>query len=223
MPRQTSTGTCNLCGKQFSKMAMSRHLAKCQTEHPDRGAGQKRILRLQVEGYRAPEYWMHIEISANAPLSTLDSFLRRTWLECCGHLSMFTIAGETFDIAPEPDPWGGARPKSMSAKLGEVLEPGMKFEHEYDFGTTTELALKVVDERHGALKSVKILARNDPPMIPCAKCGKPAAQVCSNCIYEGPKAWLCDEHAKKHKCGEDYFLPVVNSPRVGMCGYTGEG
>lgn len=21
--------------------------------------------------------------------------------------------------------------------------------------------------------------------------------------------------------GEDYFLPVVNSPRVGMCGYTG--
>ncbi len=222
MARQTSTGTCKLCGKQFAKAAMSRHLAKCQTEHPDRGAGQLRILRLQVEGRGAPWYWMHIEIPADAALKTLDSFLRRTWLECCGHLSAFTIGGETFDVAPEPDIWSGKKPKSMSAKLGEVLEPGMKFEHEYDFGTTTELALKVVAERQGAIKSVQVLARNDPPDIPCAVCGKPATQVCSQCVYGGPEAWLCDKDAAKHQCGEDYFLPVVNSPRVGMCGYTGE-
>lgn len=26
---------------------------------------------------------------------------------------------------------------------------------------------------------------------------------------------------KTHECGEDMLLPVVNSPRVGMCDYTG--
>jgi hypothetical protein len=223
MAKQTSTGTCNLCGGKFAKAAMTRHLDKCKTQHFDRETGSKRILHLQVEGRYAPAYWLHVEIPVDASLHTLDSFLRRTWLECCGHLSMFTIAGETYDVHPEPDPWGGPRPKSMSAKLGAVLESGMKFEHEYDFGTTTTLALKVVSERNGALKSVKILARNDPPAIPCAECGKPATQVCSQCVYSGPEAWLCDEHAEDHQCGEDYFLPVVNSPRVGMCGYTGAG
>jgi hypothetical protein len=210
-----------LCGKTFGKAAMTRHLDKCQAEHSAGDATQKRIFRLQVEGRGSPEYWMHIEIPADASLKALDSFLRETWLECCGHLSAFTIEGQTYDASPEVDPWTGRKPKGMSAKLGDVLEPGMKFGHEYDFGSTTELALRVVAERRGACKSVQILARNEPPNIPCAECGKPAAQVCTQCMYEGPEGWLCEEHAAEHECGEDYFLPVVNSPRVGVCGYTG--
>jgi hypothetical protein len=200
---------------------MTRHLDKCKQEHSGRDAGKQRILHLQIEGRYAPEYWMHIEIPADASLKTLDHFLRDIWLECCGHLSMFNIAGEAYDVDPEPDPWSGRKPKGMSAKLGDVLAPSIKFSHEYDFGSTTELALKVVAERQGARKSVEVLARNDPPMIPCAKCGKPATLVCSQCVYEGPQAWLCEEHAADHECGEDYFLPVVNSPRVGVCGYAG--
>jgi hypothetical protein len=32
----------------------------------------------------------------------------------------------------------------------------------------------------------------------------------------------CDECSKSNlKEYEDMFLPIVNSPRVGMCGYTG--
>ena len=69
-------------------------------------------------------------------------------------------------------------------------------------------------------KSVQILARNNPPPIPCASCGKPATQVCTMCIYNG-EAWFCDDCTEDHECEEDYFLPVVNSPRVGQCGYTG--
>ena len=221
MARQTSQGKCNLCGKTFSKQAMTRHLDKCKQEHSQRDTGTKRILHLQVEGRHAREYWLHIEMPADAKLQDLDRFLRKIWLECCGHLSAFTIAGQTYDVSPEGDPWSGRKPKGMSAKLGDVLEPGVKFEHEYDFGSTTELALKVVAQRQGALKSIVILARNDPPNIPCGVCGKPAAQVCTQCMYEGPKGWLCEEHALEHECGEDYFLPVVNSPRVGVCGYTG--
>ncbi|MCI0477314.1 MAG: plasmid pRiA4b ORF-3 family protein, partial [Anaerolineales bacterium] len=214
-------GKCNLCGKSFSKQAMTRHLDKCRQEHPQRGDGKQRVIHLQIQGADAPEYWLHVEAPANASLQTLDRFLRDIWLECCGHLSMFTIAGQVYDVAPEPDPFSGRKPKGMSAKLGDVLAPGLKFTHEYDFGTTTELALQVVGERPGVLKSIAILARNDPPAIPCAQCGKPATQVCSMCVYQGPQAWLCEEHAAEHECGEDYFLPVVNSPRVGMCGYTG--
>ncbi len=226
MARQTSQGKCNLCGETFSKMAITRHLAKCQEAQlktsPAKGA-PGRILHLAVEGRGAPYYWLHIEIPAVAKLQDLDSFLRETWLECCGHLSAFTIAGQVYDVSPEADPWTGAKPKGMSAELGDVLLQGVKFDHEYDFGTTTELTLKVVSEREGAIKSksVQILARNEPPDIRCGVCDKPATQVCTQCIYEGPAGWLCDEHAEAHACGEDYFLPVVNSPRVGMCGYTG--
>ena len=220
MPRQSSQGKCNLCGKTFAKAAMTRHLQKCAEEHS--GKADAQVFHLLAEGRGASFYWLHLEIPTHAKLASLDGFLRDTWLECCGHLSMFKIAGQIYDVAPENDAWTGVKPKSMSATLGTVLSVGDKFEHEYDFGTTTELTLKVIAERVGAKsKGVRILARNDPPEIPCAICGKPATQVCSQCVYEGPQAWLCEEHADDHKCGEDYFLPVVNSPRVGMCGYTG--
>ena len=223
MARQTSQGKCNLCGETFGKAAMTRHLAACVQKHVASEKWQKRIFHLQVEGRGLPYYWMHIEMPADAKLADLDRFLRGIWIECCGHLSAFNIAGQTYDVHPEPDPWGGKKPKGMGAKLGDVLQPGVKFGYEYDFGTTTELALKVVGERAGALKAktVEILARNDQPPINCGVCGKPATQVCTQCMFEGPEAWLCDEHAEEHECGTDYFLPVVNSPRVGMCGYTG--
>jgi hypothetical protein len=32
---------------------------------------------------------------------------------------------------------------------------------------------------------------------------------------------LCQACAEDHECGEDMQLPVVNSPRVGVCGYAG--
>jgi hypothetical protein len=60
----------------------------------------------------------------------------------------------------------------------------------------------------------------------CVTCGiEPATQMCSVCIYN-EDAKFCDKCAKKHakKCEDfaDYAsLPVVNSPRVGVCCYTG--
>jgi hypothetical protein len=162
-------------------------------------------------------YWMHIEIPENATLADLDGFLREIWLECCGHLSSFEIGGETF-ISKKIEPGD----RSMKIALGKVIAPGMKFEHIYDFGTSTELSLKVVSAREGLAKgkTVRILARNDPPDIRCQSCGKPATAVCCQCIYEGT-GWVCEECGALHECGDDMLLPVVNSPRVGMCGYTG--
>jgi hypothetical protein len=111
----------------------------------------------------------------------------------------------------------------MRVQVGSLLSPGVQFSHEYDFGTTTELRLKVVSEREGEVKgksSIQVLARNEPPTIPCNVCGKPATHVCSQCIYEGT-GWLCETCSEEHECGEEMLLPVVNSPRVGMCAYTG--
>jgi hypothetical protein len=51
-------------------------------------------------------------------------------------------------------------------------------------------------------------------------CGQEATQVCTQCIYED-EGWLCDACVSEHKCGDEMCLPVVNTPRVGMGGYTG--
>jgi hypothetical protein len=115
-----------------------------------------------------------------------------------------------------------SREKSMKVRLENVLTAGAKFSHEYDFGSTTHLSLKVVSEEEGGLagQKIRVLARNEPPPIACEKCGQPAVQVCVQCLYAG-EGWLCEKCASEDECGDEMFLPVVNSPRVGVCGYTG--
>ena len=39
-------------------------------------------------------------------------------------------------------------------------------------------------------------------------------------VFDGT-GWLCDDYAEGHKCREEMLLPVVNSPRTGVCGYVG--
>jgi hypothetical protein len=232
MKRPPSIGACHLCQGTFNKTAMTRHLAKCINQHaPAAGSGKAkakktRLFHLVVEGRYNPQYWLHLEVPATATLADLDGFLRDTWLECCDHLSQFTIEGVRYSVTPEPDIFGfGFENEDMEAGLGNVLRPGLKFAHEYDFGSTTELTLKVVGEREGPARKkdpVRILARNNPPEIPCGKCGKPATQVDMEDAWE-ETGWLCDACAGKSGQDESMFLPVVNSPRVGVCGYTGQG
>jgi hypothetical protein len=111
---------------------------------------------------------------------------------------------------------------SMYQPLDRLLEVGKKFTYEYDFGSTTYLNLKVMGQREGMIQGkkdrVRVLARNLPPEIKCVVCGKPATQVIPE-SYIQENAY-CDKCAKKSEEYE-YMLPVVNSPRVGVCGYTG--
>ena len=225
MTRQMSKGKCGFCNATLGKAAMTKHLKSCKqrkavsdTSSTKRNLQKTKIFHLVVEGRDLPEYWMHLSAAADTTLENLDDFLRDIWLECCGHLSAFTIEGTRYSISPMRE-YGE---RGMKIALDDVIDPGMKFYHEYDFGTTTELTLRVVSELEGEtkFKSVQLLARNDPPSIACESCGKIATQVCTECIWSG-KGWLCDECARAHECGEEMLLPVVNSPRVGMCGYTG--
>lgn len=217
-------GECCFCGALMGKGPMRRHLDSCGKRREalrTRGVpGQRegRLFHLVIEGRHLPEYWMHVEVPEDATLDDLDRFLRRTWLECCGHLSAFTIGGRRYALQPMRD----FRDLPMRVPAGRVLRPGLRFTYEYDFGTTTELALRVATERKGSLgdEPVMFLARNERSLIQCEACGGLATQVCGVCIWEA-EAWYCDGCVGRHSCGDDYLRPVVNSPRTGMCGYTG--
>jgi len=221
MTKWISKGKCYLCDGTFSKAEMTKHLKSCKQKKdipktPSARTQTAKSFHLVAEGRDLPDYWMHLEVSANATLEALDGFLREIWLECCGHMSAFTIGSKRYSVAP----MGEFDEASMKVKLDKVLQPGIQFYHEYDFGTTTDLMLKVVSKGEGKGKSIQVLARNEPPPITCMSCGKNATQVCTECLWSD-EGWLCDECADEHECGEDMLLPVVNSPRVGMCGYTG--
>jgi hypothetical protein len=209
---------------------MSKHLAGCAKEHLEQptgaeqgGARPTEVFQLVVEGHYNPQYWLQLAAPATANLGDVDGFLREIWLECCGHLSAFEIAGRRYTDAPDLDGWGDAGEVDLSGKLGQVLRPGLKFTYEYDFGSTTKLKLRVaavhqwvVNDKH----HIQLLARNEPPRIPCGNCGQPAAVIDTEAAYD-PSGWLCADCAAAGEIDRDMCLPVVNSPRTGVCGYTG--
>jgi len=210
---------------------MTRHLESCEQRaaiQAEAGSHQKahktRAFHLVVEGYRLPMYWMHLDVVAGTTLATLDRFLRDIWLECCGHLSAFEIGGVRYSVDEAIYEWDRGSQKNMQVRLDQVLHPGQTCSYEYDFGSTTELTVKVILEQEVDMKgkTIQVLARNNLSMIPCDVCGGPATSTCSQCIYEEDKGYLCDACAKDHECGEEMLLPRVNSPRAGVCGYTGQ-
>lgn len=221
-----SYGKCYFCKETFNKEGMTRHLQSCskrnnilKTFSANKNIKKVKIFHIVAEGNDyLSDYWLHIEAPATATLEELDSLLRDVWLECCGHLSLFRIGDELYFSEPDEN-W---EQEDMNIELGNVLSPNKKFYHEYDFGSTTYLKLKVASENDGEVKgsSIRIIARNDPPPIMCSYCDKPATQICTECLWSGEE-WLCDDCAKNHKCSREMFLPVVNSPRTGVCGYIG--
>jgi hypothetical protein len=204
---------------------MSRHLQACPARKAAIVAEESvpalktRLFHLAVQGTYASDYWLHLEMPGNATLSDLDQFLRDIWLECCGHLSMFQIQGQNF-MVQVLDTWWGMEDRDMNVELSVVLAPGLKFSYEYDFGSSTDLTLRVVSEREGLPKEddpVEILARNKPPDYRCERCGKPADYID---VFED-YTLLCEACDETEGYGEG-LMPVVNSPRMGVCGYTGD-
>jgi hypothetical protein len=201
---------------------MIKHLAGCK-KRAAAGASKERVFHLRVECPYDRRYWLHLEAPQTTTLRALDEFLRDVWLECCGHMSAFRIDGQGYS-APQPVREVGDR--SMDVKLGDVLAPGTAFDYEYDFGSTTELTLTVLGlgVPAAARGSVRLLARNEAQLFACAACGAPASELCADeCLWEGGPdgAALCKACSSKHEHDEDMRLPIVNSPRMGVCAYTG--
>lgn len=247
MPELKSEGICLYCKEKFLKATINRHLQKHLAEKAkDNKPGKSFLLNVGSNPkWGSSPYFLSLWIDEEATFGDIDDFLRRIWLECCGHMSSFTnpknkrkgamwnlfeaqdmlMKGKTTDFEKMMEEANGEMPKSRKAKA--VLAKSMKIDYEYDFGSTTSLQLTVVDEYSvKADKKIILLSRNEPLEILCENCGKePAVQICSVCInYE--KSAFCKKCGKLHAktCPDfaDYaVMPVVNSPRMGVCAYEG--
>lgn len=218
--RPQSRGTCAYCGQTLAKGGMSRHLAGC----PQRAAAidavnakkrtEETLYHLRVQGVDASDFWLNLEVRGSSTPNHLDQYLRAIWLECCGHMSQFSVGG-----------WGGSE-IAKRRTVADVFKPDVTLTHIYDFGTSSETLLKYVRARQGIPTTrhpIALMARNSMPEVPCIECDAPASWLCMECMVEDDlPSTLCEKHAKTHP-HDNYGEPMalVNSPRVGMCGYEG--
>ena len=109
---------------------MVGHLKACLAA-PARpsGAAHPDILLLRAQANHIPPFWLYVAVRSDARLKDLDRFLRRIWLECCGHMSEFS---------------GPSHQKiSMNTPVGEAAGLAGHLEYVYDFGSSTELAINL--------------------------------------------------------------------------------
>lgn len=92
-------GICAFCGKEVAKSGATRHLASCaKRQEAIAQAEQKKtksetLYHLRVQDAYNPNFWLNLEMRGNKTLGDLDMYLREIWLECCGHLSEFSLGG----------------------------------------------------------------------------------------------------------------------------------
>lgn len=215
-----SKGNCCFCGKAVAKSGATRHFAACTsfqeaiTQAEDSKRKSEKLYQLRVQAAGQPPYWLELEMRASAKLADLDHYLREIWLECCGHLSQFSFGG-----------WGGEE-IAKTKTIDWTFSGGDEVTHIYDFGTESVTLIRPVGQRQGkplTTHPAVLLMRNEAPVYECMECGKPAAWLCMECLIEVEESgMLCEEHVKDHP-HEDYGEPIalVNSPRMGLCGYNG--
>lgn len=217
-------GSCSFCGRKMTSAGLVRHLKSCDDRDnavtdvntKDGKGREQRLYHLHIKNSYNSDFWMHLELNGNARLNELDDYLRSIWLECCGHMSHFTIGD---------NPWGDE--VSMNRKAYQTLKTDMEMTHVYDFGSSTVTSIKVVDARWGkplTKHPIFLMARNEMPKATCDRCNKKAKWLLEDYdSYDGGEL-LCDKH-KEEESGDDVYaeelLELVNSPRFGVCGYTG--
>ena len=198
----TIAGLCHICQQAVSGDRIRQHLVRCISErtglqpaqNPQR-RGRRNARKTAHISVRAPgrPHWMELGVRCDATLRELDRFLRAVWLECCGHLSHFTINGVEYSImVPMPGENRYFEPESereeswrhMGKSINAAIPPLITFHHEFDYGSTTELELEYVavfgelvqlvsptQPWHGG--KIVLLARNQSQQS-CLCCGRPA-------------------------------------------------
>ena len=209
-------GICSYCGEEVAKQSIGKHLEKCAKRQAviDTATGKSEALfYLRAESAGLKAFFLDLEVRGSATLDDLDRYLRAIWLECCGHLSEFAYEAWRDTI-------------SSSRKVESVFKNHKEITHLYDMGSTSETTLRVMAERKGApttTRPIALMVRNKIPEASCDECEKPARWLCSECLAEeGEWVALCDDCLEPHGHMTDYEpVLLVNSPRLGMCGYEG--
>jgi len=217
MKKETeSEGYCIYCNKLFSKKEMGKHLTahlKGMEKAVNESSGVN-YCHIEVE---SDEMFLHLLVKGDAKMKAIDNFLRDIWLDCCGHLGAF--GHKDFKV-------------SMSHLVEDVMTPRIKIFHNYDFGSTTRVFLKGLNQyKLNEKEKVILLSRNEPIKIPCSICKKaPAAYLCTECFNDDDDdddfSFFCKKCSELHEAEceayTDYSqMLVVNSPRMGVCGYEG--
>lgn len=244
----TSEGKCIFCDKTFSKIAINRHLQKhLQEKALHNKPGKSYLLKVELSPkWGSAGYFLSLWVDGSARIEDIDDFLRSIWLECCGHMSSFVNVaykkqrgsmwqymeaekllenGKTDEYERLMEEANGELPKSRKVK--DAFYKGLILEYRYDYGSTTELKISVLEEYSiTADKTIVLLSRNEPLKFMCDACKKAKAVELCTAHDWGADSLFCSKCAKIHSksCSdfEDYAsFPVVNSPRMGICGYTG--
>ena len=128
------------------RTGIAKHLQTCKkrVDSCEKAEKTEKYFELLLYGAYNKDYWLIIQIKENATLDDLDRFIRDIWVECCGHLSVFEIDGVSYEREPDDD-----------------------------FGSTTEIMVKVLDHYSAQKQNEKvvILSRNNPPEFACSICG----------------------------------------------------
>jgi hypothetical protein len=243
-----SEGKCLFCNETFAKAGIMRHLKMHLAQIAKTGKkGNSYLVKVDNDPrWNGLPYFLYLWINGNAKMEDFDAFLREIWLECCGHMSKFTdksfkreMSMGSYDIMDAFDFLEQGKVKQyekimedfgeipMSRAINKVFAKGKKYEYEYDYGSSTILQIEVMEEYpFAAPKKMVLLSRNEPLEIRCDMCHTEIAEVaCTVHIYE-EEGKFCSKCAKKHAkvCSDfaDYAsATIVNSPRMGVCGYEG--
>ena len=202
--RTAIPGICSLCQETVPGSRIRRHLLSCVEAHtglkPSQTPGKKDRRKIALKtAYisirsREQPHWLELGVRCDTTIRELDMFLRALWLECCGHLSHFKINGVTYSVmVPLPgerrrfDPMDDEEAAwlHMGKSVNATVPLLTKFEHEFDYGSPTELLLehyavfgdlvqRLVPSQpwHGG--KMVILARNHSLRV-CLRCRRPAS------------------------------------------------
>jgi hypothetical protein len=120
MPRSPENrGACTYCGEVTTKRGVIKHLVKCPKRIEALQSAEvsnrptETLWHLQIQDAYLKDFWLILEMVGSASLNKLDRYLRAIWLECCGHLSEFTIGG-----------WRGIT-VGKARKADSIFEPGL--------------------------------------------------------------------------------------------------
>jgi len=182
-------GICYLCNHEYTKKGMKKHVKNCNSDI--KNAEERMILK--VSSVDDENYFLYLAVKKNQTLRQLDVFLRKLWLECCGHLSCFTMGNVSYESSFEDDNMdyylGGysVEKKAMFFTIARELGINERMEYEYDYGSTTSLEI----------------LRNEDKWI--------------NVEIKEPIYVVTRNIAPVRNGIEDPY----NSPRTGVCGYEG--
>lgn len=247
MQAHISRGSCLYCQETLDQKELKAHLNNHVKSFKENIASiDKQSFLIKVTGmYKDDPHFLYLLLNGDTDFNTLDYFLRGIWLECCGHMSSFTLDKKDIpkvnlekyldppddedEDEDDNDFWGssdfspGEIPFNVPVK--EVLAKGRKISHTYDYGSTTTLYIfteYVYNFEQN--EPILLLSRNLDLEHKCDVCNEPAFLICNFHNFEEDDMF-CINCAKIHKkeCSdfEEIEMPIVNSPRMGVCAYTG--